>query len=246
MSLSSMVDRAASLSRWRNRPVAEKACLGLGFLILAVSLPPWPGAALVGGAMLVITFAGARVPFRLWATVAVLPVGFLAAGSVALMLQIGPDGLAPAPGGVAAAGLLTLRALAATSCLLFLALTTPATDLLSGLRRLGVPVEVVEIALLTYRFVFLIGDTAVAMTHAQRARLGHSTRRRRLRSVGLVIANLLPRALDQARRMETGLAARGWAGDMRVLSNTPRASPTALLAIFTLQVAVAAAGAWLA
>ena len=70
-----------------------------------------------------------------------------------------------------------LRAIAATTCLVFLSLTTPAADLLAGLRRLGLPAELVEIALLTYRFIFLIGESAIAMTHAQAARLGHATNR---------------------------------------------------------------------
>jgi len=81
------------------------------------------------------------------------------------------------------------------------ALTTPATDLIGGLGRLGLPAEITEIALLMYRFLFLLGDTAMAMDAAQAARLGHVGARRRLRSLGLLIANLLPRSLDRARRV---------------------------------------------
>lgn len=212
------LDRAASLNRWRHRALAEKALIGLGFLALAVGLPPWPGAALSGLAVLGFTFAGARVPLRLWLAAVALPLGFLATGALMLMVQVGADGIALAPGGAERAALLCLRAMAATFCLMFLAFTTPAAELISGLRRLRVPAEIVELALLTYRFVFLIAEEAVAMTAAQRARLGHSSRRRWLRSTAMVIANLLPRALARARRLETGLAARGWQGEMRVLS----------------------------
>lgn len=212
------LDRAASLNRWRHRALAEKALIGLGFLALVVGLPPWPGAALSGLAVLGFTFAGARVPLRLWLAAVALPLGFLATGALMLMVQVGADGIALAPGGAERAALLCLRAMAATFCLMFLAFTTPAAELISGLRRLRVPAEIVELALLTYRFVFLIAEEAVAMTAAQRARLGHSSRRRWLRSTAMVIANLLPRALARARRLETGLAARGWQGEMRVLS----------------------------
>lgn len=213
-----MLDRAASVNRWRHRPLAEKALIGLGFLALAITLPPWPGAALAGLAVLDFTFAGARVPLRPWLTAVAAPLGFLATGVLMLMVQIDAQGIALAPGGVGRAVLLGLRAMAGTFCLMFLAFTTPAAELIGGLRRLRLPAEIVELALLTYRFVFLLADEAAAMTTAQRARLGHSTRRRWLRSVGMVIANLLPRALDRARRLETGLAARGWQGGMPVLS----------------------------
>ena len=237
-----MIDRAASLSRWRQRPWAEKSLIGLGFLGLAVGLPPWPGAALVGVVVLGFTFAGAGVPLRLWLSVAALPLGFLASGALVLLVRIDGSGLSLAPGGPEAAGLLVLRAMAATFCLMFLALTTPAADLMAGLRRLGLPREIVEIALLTYRFIFLIAESALTMTHAQKARLGHRTNRLWLRSTARVIAGLLPRAMDRARRLETGMAARGWQGEMRVLTTRPPASGLNLALILALQGAILALG----
>lgn len=236
----SIIDRAACLNRWRNRALAEKVLIGLGFLALAVTLPPWPGAVLVAGVMVGFTLWGAGVDPRLYLQVAALPMGFLATGSLALLFQIGGGGIGLAPNGIALAAGLSARAMAAVTCLLFLALTTPAVDLMAGLRRIGLAPEIVEVATLTYRFVFLIGEAGAAMTVAQRARLGHSTRRRWLRSTALVIANLLPRAMDRARRMETGLAARGWRGEMPVLSQRRPASARTIAAILALQGAVCA------
>jgi cobalt/nickel transport system permease protein len=137
------------------------------------------------------------------------------------------------------------RSFAALTCLLFLALTTPATDLIVGLRRLGLPAEIAEIALLMYRFLFLLGDTAMAMDSAQAARLGHFGAKRRLRSLGLLIANLLPRALGRARRLEVGLAARGWNGEMRVLSKRTKTSMPALGLVLLVEAAIAATGIYL-
>jgi len=137
---------------------------------------------------------------------------------VSLLVQVDVNGIGLAPGGTLLAAQLIARSMAGVTCLLFLALTTPVTDLMGGLRRLGLSAEVTEIALLMYRFTFLLADTAQAMDAAQAARLGHDGARRRLRSLGMLVANLLPRALDRARRMEIGLAARGWHGEMRVLS----------------------------
>lgn len=238
----SFIDQAAHLSPWRNRPLAEKSLFCLGMLGLAVALPPLPGALLVGGVVLPATFFWARVPLRVWLQAAALPMGFLLTGAAALLVELGPDGIAFSATGAAQAGLLVLRALAALSCLLLLSLTTPVSDLLVGLRRIGLPREIVEIALLTYRFTFLISDAAMAMNHAQIARQGRSSYRRWLRGLGMLIANLLPRALDRARRLEAGLAARGWEGEMRVLRDMPRASATVLAAILGLEAAIATAG----
>lgn len=232
------LDRAASLNRWRQRALAEKALIGFGFLALALLLPPWPGALLVSLAICAFTFFGARVPLRLWLTTAALPLGFLATGALMLVVEIGAGGVALAPGGLVPAAELAGRAMAATFCLMFLAMTTPMADLFGGLRRMRVPGELVELALLTYRFVFLIADEAAAMTAAQRARLGHSSRRLWLRSTAMVIASLLPRALARARRMETGLAARGWHGEMRVLSTRLPACGRRLALVVAVQLAV--------
>lgn len=234
MSIASL-DRAASLNRWRHRALAEKALIGYGFLAMALVLPPWPGTVLVGLVVLAFTFLGARVPMRLWLATTALPLGFLTAGAATLLVEIGAEGLALAPEGMARAAALMVRAMTATFCLMFLVMTTPVTELVGGLRRLGVPAELLELALLTYRFVFLIADEAAAMTAAQRARLGHSSRRRWLRSSAMVIANLLPRALARARRMETGLAARGWRGEMRVLSSRVPVCGRRLALILSLQ-----------
>ena len=102
--------------------------------------------------------------------------------------------------------------------------------------------EIAEIALLTYRFLFLLADTAIAMDAAQAARLGHDGFKRRLRSLGVLAANLLPRAMDRARRLETGLAARGWEGEMRVLPQQSKLSVPGLILILAVEAATAAIG----
>ena len=240
----SPIDRAAHLSRWRHRSLTEKAVLALGMLSLAVILPPFPTAPLVVAVMVPATLAGARVPLKVWLGCAAAPLGFLLMGTVPLLLRLDATGLGLAPAGPALAAALAARAIAALSCLLFLALTTPACDLIAGLRRIGLPAEIAELALLIYRFLFLLGDTALAMDSAQAARLGHVGARRRLRSLGLLIATLLPRALERGRRLEIGLAARGWNGEMRVLSRRAAVSPSGLILALALEAATAAAGWW--
>src|SRR6185312_6287607 len=140
--------------------------------------------------------------------------------------------------GIVLAMRLIARAFAGTLCLLFLALTTPAADLVAGLRRIGVPTEIAEMALLMYRFLFLLADTAEAMSAAQAARLGHTTRRRHMKSVSLLIANLMPRALARAAALEVGLAARGWRGELHVLRTVRPFSAASIAGIVLLELVV--------
>jgi len=214
-------------------------------MLLVLILPPGPAAPAVAFVMMAAALVGARVPPKVWLACAAAPMGFLLTGALSLAFQVDAHGVSLSPGGLAAAARLVARSFAALTCLLFLALTTPATDLVAGLRRLGLPAEIAEIALLIYRFLFLLGDTAMAMDTSQAARLGHVGARRRLRSLGLLVANLLPRAMDRARRMEMGLAARGWDGEMRVLSKSAPVSAPGLALVLLVEASIVALGIFL-
>ena len=238
----SPIDRSAYLNRWNNKPLAEKALLALGMMALAIALPPGAGAPAVAIVMTLATLAGARVPAGLWLGLMLAPAGFLAVGVVSLSIRIDASGIGLAPGGLMAAAHLAARSLAGLTCLLFLALTTPTSTLIAGLRAIGLPQEIAEISLLMYRFLFILADAAFAMDAAQAARLGHASWSQRLRSLGILIANLLPRALDRARRLEIGLAARGWHGDMRVLSDARCATASGIAVVVALEAATAAIG----
>lgn len=237
------IDRIAQTNRWRRRSLLEKSLLALGLLALALALPVGVGTVAVLVAASAAAILGAGVSPRAFGLALAAPLGFALTGAVTLLVAVDGTSVHLAPGGLAEAGALVLRSTAAVSALLLLALTTPATDLVAGLSRLGVPRDIVEIALLTYRFLLLLADTALAMDAAQAARLGHDGWARRIRSVGLIAANLLPRAVDRAHRLEVALAARGWeGGDLAVLSPARPVSGRGLATVVATLVAVAAVG----
>ncbi|THC55269.1 cobalt ECF transporter T component CbiQ [Streptomyces sp. A1499] len=213
------IDAAAHSSRWRRRHPVDKAVLGLGLTALAVSLPPWPGAALVLLTALVVLLGPAGVPPRkLWRAYRV-PLGFCVTGALTLLVQIGgPDGFVTlAEGGPARAGGLLLRTSAASLGVLLFAFTTPLSDLLPRLVGAGVPAAVVDVALVTYRMSFLLLDSMGRIRQAQAARLGHTTRAATWRSLAGLGATAFVRAFDRAGRLQAGLAGRGYDGTLRVL-----------------------------
>ncbi|MBK8176014.1 MAG: cobalt ECF transporter T component CbiQ [Rhodospirillales bacterium] len=226
------VERLALGNRWTRRHPAEKAVLSGGLLLLALLLPPLPGAALVAASAVVIALTGARLPAGDCARVLAPLLGFLGVGAASLAVSLHLDGgipsLSVSAAGLRDAGAVSLRALAASASLLLFILTTPVTDALALLRRAGLPVAIVEMMLLIYRFVAITLETAANGRTAQEARLGYVGLRRTIRSAGLLAAALLPRVLDRASRMETGLAARGYTGELRVLSPERRCSPVFL------------------
>ncbi|MGW8375522.1 cobalt ECF transporter T component CbiQ [Streptomyces sp. ODS28] len=236
------IDAAAYSSRWRHRHPAEKAFLGLGLTILAISLPPWPGAALVAAAALSVLLGPARVPPRkLWRAYRI-PLGFCVTGAIPLLFQVaGPHGLiALAPGGPAHAGGLLLRTSAASLGVLLFAFTTPVADVLPRLVRAGVPAAVVDVAMVVYRMSFLLLDSMNQIRQVQAARLGHTTRSAAWRSLAALGATSFVRAFDRASRLQTGLAGRGYDGTLRVQVPPAHLSPRFLASSATLLAGIAA------
>jgi cobalt/nickel transport system permease protein len=249
------IERLALTGRWRRRHPGEKLLLASGLLLLALLLPPWPGAPLVLAAAAGCALAGARVPAGEFFRLLAIPAGFLAGSAVVMALAVdpaaGPPWLRLEPAGVAVAAEASLRALAATAALLLLVTTTTVTELLALLRRARLPAPIVDVMLLTWRLSALVFEAAAGIRRAQAGRLGYSSFRRAVRSSGGLTAALLPRVLDRARRMQVGLEARGYAGELRVL--TPDRAPShrfvaAALALHAglavLSTAMAPAGAW--
>jgi cobalt/nickel transport system permease protein len=103
-------------------------------------------------------------------------------------------------------------------CQLLFASTTPVADALPRLVRLGVPVVVVEVALLVYRMLFVVLDTTRTIRAAQAGRLGHRSIRATWRSLGGLGSAIFIRSFDRARRLEVGLAGRGYTGALTVVT----------------------------
>lgn len=216
------VERLAYTNRWRQRHPADKLILGGGLLVLAVVLPPWPGDALVLLAAAAAALLGARLPLADYSRLLAVPAGFLLPGVAVLavslefsgagpLLHVGEEGLAQAVSAL-------LRAMAATAALLLIVLTTPFTELLALSSRLRLPAVLLDLMLMIYRFSTLTIETAALGRTAQASRLGYAGFGRSIRSAGLLAAGLLPRVLDRAARLQVGLTARGYTGELRVLA----------------------------
>jgi cobalt/nickel transport system permease protein len=217
------VDDAAWASAWRTRSPLDKLLLCTGLVVCALVLPPWPGSVLVALAAVVLALGPARVPARTFGRAVRLPLAFVAVGALTAVVSVDGGGIGWAPGAAARAGELVGHSVAGGAAVLLLATTTPVSDLLPALRRLGVPAAVVEVAGVTYRLLFVLLESLRTIREAQTARMGHSSPRRSYRSSGMLAAAVLTRSWDRARRMQEGLAGRGMDAGLQVL---PEARPS--------------------
>jgi cobalt/nickel transport system permease protein len=237
------IDRLAHSNRLSGASSAEKILFSMGMLVLAVTLPPWPGAVVVLVVVLVALLAVARVPVRDYLMLIASPVLFMVVSTLPLLftLSFGRPGLIHiglSPDGLQLALGVTLRALAGVNCLFFLILTTPVPQILGVMHRCRFPAVVTEISLLVYRYTWVFVHTVQSIRRAQAARLGYSSLSRSYRSLGMLTGALLGQALQRGRALEHGLDARNWQGEFRVLDDAPAASVTTVSLIVTVEAAV--------
>ena len=217
-----LIDRSAQTSRWRSVPTAEKLALSLSAMLVAVLSASLPVKALILAAMAGLAVFGAGVSLRDYLRAFAVPAGFIATGVIAQALTLswngGPViGLA-GPEELLLAARYAVTAFASISALLLLALTTPLTRLIEWLERRGLNPHIADIALVMFRMIWLTLDCLESGERALKGRMGHRNFRGILTSHGLLLAALLPRVFSRAGRLETGLAARGYAGRLVFLS----------------------------
>jgi cobalt/nickel transport system permease protein len=240
----SQIERCVYENRWRKRHPVEKLALTVGMLVLSVTLPPLPAGLTIALAMTTIALLIVRIPPATYFRVVAIPIGFAFAGAVATIFSVasGDGGLriALALNGAAIASGLVVRSLAATSCLCLLLLTTPVTEIVSILNRCGLPSAICELMLAVHRFIYIFAETAASIWLAQTARCGYASKRNAYRSMSRLVAALFLHSIERAGRLEIGISARGYEGDVRWLEPARALSVKALCGIALLEIGVIA------
>jgi len=219
----------------------------LAFAILAVAFVrslPVAAAAFAGAQLLAIL---ARLP-RKWFGVR-LGVAALALVPFLIVLPFTVDRGGPAwewgrlhvsLAGLWAAVTLALKTLAIVTLALVVLGTAPLHVTLHAARRLHVPGLLVQLTLLTYRYIFLLVDEFHRLRTALRVR-GFRNRmsRHSHQTIGRVTGTLLVRGAERAERVAQAMRCRGFDGRFRVLSEFHTRAMDVLL--FALIVGAAAA-----
>lgn len=142
-------------------------------------------------------------------------------------------------------GMLVLsRALGAVSCLYFLSLSTPLPELLAVLRRAHVPAIVVELAVLIYRYIFILLATFRDMKDSAASRLGYRGLKRSLHTTGLVYGGLLANSFRRAGACFDAMESRCYTGQIAFLTSKKKVTGK-LLCLLGFPLLGMLAGLWL-
>lgn len=205
--------------------IDPRAKLVIGFtVILSVILSTKVTLPLLVFGSSLLAIVTLRIPFRLIlfrlgaplsiVAVLVLLQSFLVGSTPLLTLHLGGWKITATREGLLHGLLLGCRVLGAVSVILLLSFTTPAHKIFHSLLWLHVPREWVEVAMMMYRYTFILLEVASDMAAAQRVRIGYSGIKRSLSSIGILAGGVIIRSVDQGIRSYEAMVARGYKGSV--------------------------------
>jgi len=130
------------------------------------------------------------------------------------------QGLAITDAGLIVAATLALKTVALVTLAFTLLATAPLHVTLCAASKLGVPKLIVQLVLLTYRYVFVLLDELSRLRVALRVRgFRNATSMHAFRTIGQVTGTLLVRGSDRAERVSHAMRCRGFDGHFRTLTS---------------------------
>lgn len=108
------------------------------------------------------------------------------------------------------------RVMGSLSASLFLALTTPLTDIIRVLKKMHIPKIMIELLVLTYRFIFIFLDEAREIRLSQEIRFGYSDFKTSLNSVSLLIRSLFLKVMLKYEDMVIALDTKLYDGEFKI------------------------------
>lgn len=222
------LDRLSYKSRWYSIAPERKFLLWLLMMILAFLLPPLGQGLLLVGVATFTCWLVRLTPGR-WLRWMALPASFLAVGVVTLLFSVtrvpgsllvgvpvGHFWLGITAEGVKMANATLWRSLAALAATFWLVLNLPFPQLIVLLKQARVPRLLTELILLTWRFIFILLEEAIAIHRAQTLRFGYRSVPLGYRSLAMLVGLLFTRVLQRHQQMAATLEIKLYQGDFHL------------------------------
>jgi cobalt/nickel transport system permease protein len=178
--------------------------------------------------MTVIIIFEAKIPVKFYLKFLTVPLTFALITFIFMMFFFGEGqnifnlgflNLGVSADGFNRALLVFSRIMGGFSCLAFLALTTPMTELFVILEDIKIPKIVIELAMLMYRYIFVFLDEAMNMYHSQETRNGYSSMKISYRSMGMLISNLFIKTWIKGEQTFVAMESRCYDGSLNTMKD---------------------------
>ena len=196
------LDYIAQKSAFRYIHPGTKLFLALGSLVLCL-LSSSPAVPFISALVisLVLIIPGKLSP-GLYLKILMGPAFFVFMSIIVLLFMLGGGDviwefhpvswihLTVTSGAVEQCTLILCRVLGCSVSLFFITLTTPITDLFTGMKRLGIPIELIDLMMIVYRYIFIFYALATEIWQAQVMRLGYHRPGEAVRSFSMLCGML--------------------------------------------------------
>ncbi|WP_374017718.1 cobalt ECF transporter T component CbiQ [Paenibacillus thiaminolyticus] len=222
------IDKYAYHNRWIGVPPYIKTSGYMLLLILSLS-----GSAVLQAAICLLlvplTMYVAKMKCRHYIKWFMLPFSFLLFSIISILISVSPsaDGLlwkvqagslylGISDATMQAAAHVLFRSTACLACTLFFVLTVPVQQLIKVMRTIHIPVLLIELMVLIYRFIFIFIEEAAAIRHAQQLRFGYHGLKNSYKSLAMLVNVLFQRVMARYRDMSVVLDVKLFQGDFHV------------------------------
>lgn len=224
-----MIDKLAYSSKLRYKSPCLKTFISVSTLFICVvaRLPLISLIILLSMGSLTI-FVG-KTSLKYYLKLIIIPLGFLVLSTLAIILNISNEPLSPfsillfdkyisiTTTSFSYGINLILLSLASVSCLYFLSLSTPITDLIYVLKLIHCPELIIELLMLIYRFIFVLLDISNSIYTSQKCRLGNKNFKTALKSASNLCAIIFILAFKKSFALYDSMESRCYDGQINVL-----------------------------
>lgn len=116
--------------------------------------------------------------------------------------------------------LIFCRVIGGMSALMFIALTTPMTDLFVVMKQCRIPEVVIDLAMMIYRSIFILMNQLVQTYQAQVMRLGYGSFRESIQSFAILCGSVFIASWDAGEDFIRAMDARCYDGKFVILGET--------------------------
>lgn len=223
------IDALAQMSRLKNvNPVLKFWTIFILIIMCSLSKNNLTGIFLLVTMLILAVFAGG-LSLHHYVHILTLPISFLLIDGLTMLFEVSPQ-----PTGVLNIGifgswlsvsvlaqvrtsLIVSRAVGAVSCLCFLSVTTPISEIIGVLRQIRCPELIIDLMYLIYRYIFILLSLHYEMCDAAESRLGFMDYHTKLRTVGKIYSNLLARSFRFASKNFDAMESRCFDSGIRFL-----------------------------
>ena len=209
-----------------------KLVTGLGAILLCLLstsyLAPLFIALLLTGTILIL----ARVDAKTYAELFIVPLWFAIMSVAGIILITGGQDifwsweilpsftLSITRESINQGMLVFCRVIGGMSAMIFIALTTPMTDIFIVFRQCRVPEVVIDLMMIIYHTIFILMDQVIQIYHAQLMRLGYSTWRESIHSFASLSGAAFIASWDAGEDLIKAMDARCYDGKFALLGES--------------------------